>query len=349
MPQHNVTPQRPLLAMTMGDSNGIGPEILAQALARPEPWQYCRPWILGDTTVMEAELRRVNAACTLLRADTPEEAGQAAEGQLPITDCGMPAPARKPGNLDAAVGACVLTWIRQATQWAMDGVVDGIVTGPINKEAIHLAGSPFQGHTDFIADMTGAPEYKMCLFTDSMRIVHITGHLSLRDALDEVKQDRIVQSIRIGYEALQRMGLAAPKIAVAGLNPHAGEAGRFGREEIEEIQPAVETCQAEGIPCSGPYPPDTLFGRMRAGDFDMVIAMYHDQGHIPLKLIAMDEGVNVTLGIPIVRTSVDHGTAFDIAGKGIALEDSLCQAVRFAAQLAGLPRYAGVGAQRNGE
>src|SRR5690554_1043215 len=176
MQQANNSSQRPLLAMTMGDSNGVGPEILAQALLRPEPWRYCRPWIIGDRAVMQAELDRVGATCALTRADTPEAAARVDAHALPITDCGKPTPPRAPGKLDAAVGACVLAWIEQATRWAMDGAVDGLVTGPINKEAIHLAGSPFQGHTDFIADRTGAPDYKMCLFTDTMRIVHITGH-----------------------------------------------------------------------------------------------------------------------------------------------------------------------------
>ncbi len=337
MNNHSV--EKPLLAITMGDTNGIGPEILAKALVRPELGAWCCPLVVGCATILRDELNKLNASCKVILVDNPLTALENEPDRVYITDCGYTAPPRRPGVLDAAVGSCVLEWIHQATQWAMDSIVQGIVTGPINKEAIHLAGSPFQGHTDYIADMTGTQDYRMCLFTDTMRIVHITGHLSLRDALDQVKRDRIIKSIQIGHDALCRMGLTSPRIAVAGLNPHAGEAGRFGREEIEEILPAIKACQSEGIVCSGPYPPDTLFGRMRDGEFDMVIAMYHDQGHIPLKLIAMDEGVNVTLGIPIVRTSVDHGTAFDIAGKGIAREDSLCAAVKFAAQLSGQRHY----------
>ncbi len=176
----------------------------------------------------------------------------------------------------------------------------------------------------------------MCLFTDTMRIVHITGHLSLAEALAAVKKERIIESVQIGYAALKKLGLPSPRIAVAGLNPHAGEEGAFGQEEIDEIRPAVEACQALGIPCDGPFPPDTVFRKMQAGQYQMVIAMYHDQGHIPLKLMAMDEGVNVTLGIPIVRTSVDHGTAFDIAGKGEASASSLVAATRLAAKLGSL-------------
>jgi 4-hydroxythreonine-4-phosphate dehydrogenase len=210
-----------------------------------------------------------------------------------------------------------------------------MVTCPITKEGLRQAGYPYSGHTPLIAEMTGAKDYRMCLFTDRLRIVHITAHLSLRDALDAVKTPRILRSIRVADEALHHMGIAQPRIAVAGLNPHAGEVGAFGREEIDEIEPAVKAACAEGLDCSGPHPPDTVFRRMNEGEFDVVVAMYHDQGHIPLKLIAMDEGVNVTLGIPIVRTSVDHGTAFDIAGSGVAREQSLCAAVRFAAQLTG--------------
>ncbi len=183
--------------------------------------------------------------------------------------------------------------------------------------------------------MTGAPDYRMCLFTDNMRIVHISAHFPLRDAVEMVRKDRIVTSIRIAHDALKRLGVPRRRIGVAGLNPHAGERGLLGTEEAREIEPAVAQCRAEGIDCSGPHPPDTVFRRMAEGEFDLVVAMYHDQGHIPLKLVAMDEGVNVTLGIPIVRTSVDHGTAYDIAGKGVARDDSLCAAIRLAARLTG--------------
>jgi 4-hydroxythreonine-4-phosphate dehydrogenase len=245
----------------------------------------------------------------------------------------MDAPVVTPGYIDPQAGRCAMEWLREAVTLCQNGAINGIVTCPISKECIHLAGYTCDGHTDFIADMTHAPDYRMCLFSNTMRIVHITAHLSLRQAIDAVQSSRIVDSIRLGHEALLRMGVDRARIGVAGLNPHSGEAGAFGDEEHREIQPAVDLCRAEGIDCQGPYPPDTLFKRMHDGEFDLVIAMYHDQGHIPLKLIAMDEGVNVTLGIPIVRTSVDHGTAFDIAGKGIARPDSLNAAIKLAAQL----------------
>jgi 4-hydroxythreonine-4-phosphate dehydrogenase len=322
----------PLLAITMGDVNGIGPEILAKALARPEPWAVCEPVILGDKTAYD-QARRFALHAPEAVAISDLTHWQPRQGQVALMDAGHAGPLGRPGALDAEAGSAAVAWIVHAARLAKDGVVAGMVTCPINKEGIALAGCPHAGHTSLIAEVTGAADYRMCLFTDTMRIVHITAHLSLRDAVAAVKRDRILESIRIGHDALNRIQTPQQRIAVAGLNPHAGENGQFGREEIEEIRPAVAQARAEGIDCSGPWPPDTVFKRMRDGEFEMVIAMYHDQGHIPLKLIAMDEGVNVTLGIPIVRTSVDHGTAYDIAGKGIAREHSLCAAIRLAAQL----------------
>ena len=324
----------PILGITMGDINGVGPEVLAKALARPEPWRWCRPLVLGSAAALE-DARRFAPECPTPAPVDSVEAAQWAAGSVPVLECGQHPPAIRPGVLDPAAGRCAGEWIVEAVRLAMAKRIAGMVTCPINKECLQKAGFKYTGHTSLIADMTNSPDYRMCLFTDTMRIVHITAHLSMLDAIRAVKRDRVARSIRIGHDALRRMGFAQPRIAVAGLNPHAGEAGVFGREEIEEIAPAVAECRAEGIACEGPFPPDTLFGKMRAGEFDMVIAMYHDQGHIPLKLIAMDEGVNVTLGIPIVRTSVDHGTAFDIAGTGQAREHSLVAAMALAARLCG--------------
>lgn len=323
----------PILAITMGDCNGVGPEILVKALARPEAWTCCVPVVIGSRTAYE-RARQACPAAPESRLISDLSGLSSLEGRVALMNGGSEGPAPRPGVLDPEAGRAAINWVKLAVRLSMSGAVDGMVTCPISKECVHKAGIACSGHTDLIAEMTGAADYRMCLFTDRMRIVHITAHLSLRDALDAVKTDRIAASIRIGHDALRRMGFAHPRIAVAGLNPHAGEAGAFGREEIEEIAPALRLCQEEGIGCSGPYPPDTLFGKMRDGQFDMVVAMYHDQGHIPLKLIAMDEGVNVTLGIPIVRTSVDHGTAYDIAGTGQAREHSLLAAIHLAAQLA---------------
>jgi 4-hydroxythreonine-4-phosphate dehydrogenase len=324
----------PVLAITMGDVNGVGPEILAKALARPEPWRWCRPVVFGSVRALD-EARRFAPECPTPVAVTDVAAALAVSNAVPVVEWGVPGPVPRPGTLDPQAGGAAVVWIEAAVREAMAKRIAGMVTCPISKECIIQAGCAHTGHTTLIAAMTGALDYRMCLFTDTMRIVHITAHLSLRNAIDSVREDRILRTINIAHAALRRMGMDRPRVAVAALNPHAGEAGTFGREEIEEIAPAIEAARGAGIDCSGPWPPDTVFKRMQDGEFDVVVAMYHDQGHIPLKLIAMDEGVNVTLGIPIVRTSVDHGTAFDIAGQGVAREHSLCAAVRMASQLTG--------------
>lgn len=325
---------RPRLAITMGDVNGIGPEILAKALSRDEVLSCCDPLVIGSRSILAAQ-RPLVATLPHLREVQDPASWRHEFGTLSVFDAGVADPPYTPGALDGVAGATAVTWIRTAVQLTLDGIVDGLVTCPINKEGIKLGGCPSTGHTEIIAEMTGSPDYRMCLFAEHMRIVHISAHFPLREAVQMVRTDRIETSIRIAHDALTRMGLPRKRIAVAGLNPHAGEAGLLGDEESREIEPAVSRCQSEGIDCSGPYPPDTVFRRMADGEFDLVVAMYHDQGHIPLKLVAMDEGVNVTLGIPIVRTSVDHGTAYDIAGTGVAREDSLCAAIQLAARLTG--------------
>lgn len=326
--------KKPVLAITMGDVNGVGPEVLWKGLSCGAIGRWCHPLILGSADILQWAQQFAQGGPELEAIEDLRDWNWET-GRIPVLDGGFRAPSPRPGVLDPEASLCAAEWIKTAIRLCQEGAVAGMVTCPITKEGLRQAGYSYTGHTTLIAEMTGAKDYRMCLFTDRLRIVHITAHLSLREAIESVKMARILRSIRIADEALRHMGMAHPRIAVAGLNPHAGEAGAFGREEIEEIQPAVERARTEGLDCSGPHPPDTVFRRMNEGEFDVVIAMYHDQGHIPLKLIAMDEGVNVTLGIPIVRTSVDHGTAFDIAGQGVAREHSLCAAVRFAAQLAG--------------
>ncbi len=324
---------RPILAITMGDVNGIGPEILAKALADDAVWETCRPCVIGSAGVLE-KAREFAPGCPPPQALTELVEIPPVRARVPVLDAGYPAPKVHPGSLDAQAGRCAVEWVKCAVRLAMSGRVDAVVTCPINKEGIHRAGFAYAGHTELIAEMTSSPDYRMCLFAGRLRIVHITSHMALRAAIDGVKSDRIAASIRIGCEGLRKLGIGNPKIAVAGLNPHAGEAGAFGVEELNEIIPAIEQCRSQGIDCSGPYPADTIFRRAWQGEFDLVIAMYHDQGHSPAKLVAMDEGVNVTLGIPIIRTSVDHGTAYDIAWKGVAREDSLRAAIDLAARFA---------------
>jgi len=326
--QHNI--DKPILAITLGDINGIGPEILVKALADRELWHVCRPLVVGDVKAIEA--------CRQWAPDCPapqEITGQdLPEKGMPVVSKGLKVPTRRPGVLDPEAGRCAVEWLKHAVREAVAGRVDGIVTCPINKQGIHMAGYAYPGHTEIIAEMTGSQEYRMCLFAGPLRIVHVSSHCPLAVCVQHVTLERVAQSIRVGHDALVRLGLERRHVAVAGLNPHAGEAGALGCEEETIIAPAIAQCKGEGIDCSGPYPPDTVFRRMHAGEFDLVVAMYHDQGHIPLKLLAMDEGVNVTLGVSVVRTSVDHGTAYDIAGQGIADEGSLCAAIRLAAQFA---------------
>lgn len=324
---------KPILAITMGDVNGVGPEIIAKAFDTESLRSVATPVVLGSISAYEVARQETGRGQAPVEIESVSQVHDLTEG-LAFLKTNTAAPERQPGILSAEAGRSAMQWLETAVRLAQDDSVQGIVTGPIQKEGIHLAGYTVRGHTDFIAEMTGSPEYRMCLFTERLGIVHLTDHVPLREALDAITVDRIVSTIRIGYDALVRMDMCTKGIAVAGLNPHAGEAGAFGDDEIRIIAPAIEQCQAAGIPCSGPYSPDAVFKQALEGQFDMVIAMYHDQGHIPLKLTSMDEGVNVTLGIPIVRTSVDHGTAYDIAGKNLAREASLCAAFKMAARLA---------------
>jgi 4-hydroxythreonine-4-phosphate dehydrogenase len=217
---------------------------------------------------------------------------------------------------------------------ALKGEIDAIVTAPLNKQAMNEAGYSYAGHTEILAEKTGTKQYAMMLVAKSLRVVHVTTHVSLREACDLITTERVAKTIDLTVRAMRSLGFENPRIAVAGLNPHAGESGIFGREEIEEITPAVEWAKDQGFHTAGPISPDTVFMRAAKGDFDAVVAMYHDQGHIPIKLLGFGEGVNLTLGLPIIRTSVDHGTAFDIAGKGVADPQSLVEAIRLAAEMA---------------
>lgn len=341
---------KPRLAITLGDINGIGPEVLIKALTRAQLWKDCAPVVLGSASVLEqtcAQLENLNAlpdsaACVFRLVDAlDEDTGRGGPSVgVAVYEAGLTTPERRPGELHAEAGRCAVEWLKAAIRLTLDGAFDGIVTCPLNKKGIHLAGYEYPGHTEILAEMTNSPDFCMSLFAEHMRIVHVTAHCPLDQVRGKMTTDRIKQCICIGDDALGRLqqsGVelrAGRRIAVAGLNPHAGEDGVLGSEEADIILPAIAACREAGMDCLGPYPPDTVFKRMFDGEFDLVVAMYHDQGHIALKLVAMDEGVNVTLGIPIIRTSVDHGTAYDIAGTGAAREGSLLAAVRLAARLA---------------
>lgn len=321
---------RPRIALTMGDVNGVGPEIFAKALAMTDLRQLARLVVIGDLHAYNSCRQFTPEAPELYRIDRIDEAAWEDGDRVPLLDFGTKAPGRSPGRLDPEAGRCAVEWVRAATLLAIEHSVDAVVTGPLNKEAIHRAGYRYAGHTELIAETTGTRDYRMGLFSPDMRVVHNSTHCSLQQAIHLAQRERIVTTLEIAAAALVRLGLDQRRIAVCGLNPHAGEGGAFGTEEIEQVAPAIELGRQLGVECSGPYPADTIFNRMRGGEFELVVAMYHDQGHAPMKLVAMDETVNVTLGIPIVRTSVDHGTAFDIAGTGKARPNSLRAAIELA-------------------
>ena len=325
---------KPLVGITMGDPAGIGPEIIAKAWTHPEVHAWCRPVAIGDARI----LRRAVAACRLkldLCALADSSHADPAPRCLDVLDVPTIAPAQAvPGRLSRACGRAAVRTVLAAIDHAMAGRLDAVVTAPLNKEAMRLARYRFDGHTEIFGQRTGARQVAMMLVVGRMRVIHVSTHTALRVACRKVSQRRVLGTIRLAHAALRQFGVRAPRVAVAGLNPHAGEHGLFGREEIREIMPAISAARQEGINALGPFPPDTVFYRAHQGEFDCVVAMYHDQGHIPMKLLGFDRGVNVTVGLPIVRTSVDHGTAFDIAGKGIASETSLVEAIRVAARLA---------------
>lgn len=286
---------KPRVAITSGDPSGIGPEVAAKAAADARVLDVCEPVLYGP----------------------PDSAGFA------------------PGALSAEAGRAAYDIIVRAVEDARHGVVQAIATAPVNKEAFRLAGLPWSGHTDLLAHLTGSTQVAMMFYSEKLRVVLATVHIALAEVPRALTREVMEAVIALTARELPRFGMANPRIAVAGLNPHAGEHGLFGREEELSIAPAIEACRARGIDVSGPFPGDTVFVLARKGDFDVVIACYHDQGLIPVKLVAFGQAVNVTLGLPIVRTSVDHGTAFDIAGKGVADPASMVAAVLLAAKLAG--------------
>jgi 4-hydroxythreonine-4-phosphate dehydrogenase len=324
---------KPLLAITMGDPGGIGPEIVVKALGSPRLRRACRPVVLGRRPVLEAAARRLRAKVVfdIAGARLPP----AVPGHCPLVETG---PERDPlprlGRPSAAGGRAALEAVSEAICLALDGRVAGIVTAPISKEAIRAAGSPFPGHTELLAAFTATKRYAMMLVGGPLRVSLATIHEPLARVPSLITPRLVRETIQLTWEAVRELGLRRPRIAVCGLNPHAGEAGLMGREERRVIGPAVRAMAAKGVPVSGPYPADTVFHRAAGGEFAAVVAMYHDQGLGPLKTLAFDTGVNVTLGLPIVRTSVDHGTAFDIAGTGVASPESLLAAAELAATLA---------------
>jgi len=315
----------------MGDPAGIGPEIVAKLFARGEAGGAI---VIGDAPSLERAVRLIGAATPVVRIANPADA--AAPGAIPLLQAGIAPPDLALGEVSAAAGAAAYAAIESGIRLALAGKIAGIVTAPIHKEALKAAGITHPGHTEILADLTSTTTFGMMLANDELRVMLVSIHVPLRQAIELVTRESVLQAIRLADAGTRAFGVARPRIAVAGLNPHAGENGLFGREDIDIIAPAVESARAEGLDASGPFAPDTVFMRARAGAFDCVVAQYHDQGLIPVKYMGLDQGVNVTVGLPFVRTSVDHGTAFDIAGTGKADPSSLAYALRVAERMTGV-------------
>ena len=321
----------PPMAITMGDASGVGPEIVLRTAAAGGLDN--RIVVYGDASILYSGQRLLGTSVPIRAIEMP---GDAVPGDLNVVDLRMLRPTQhRPGELSAEAGAAARAYVERATIDALQGRVAGLVTMPMNKEATQLSDPRFVGHTEMIAELCGAPRVTMMLTNGSIAVTHISTHCALREAIDRVRADRVLDVIELTNAALSRF-LAKPRVAVCGLNPHAGEHGLFGSEDEEHIAPAIAAARDEGIEASGPHPADTVFFEaVHQGRYDAIVCMYHDQGHAPMKLLAFEEGVNVTLGLPIVRTSVDHGTAFDIAWKGTAFTDSLLHALAYARRLTG--------------
>lgn len=315
----------------MGDPAGIGPEICVKALSREELSDLCRPVVYGDEKVLRRAMAVVSSPMDLHRLDDP---GTPRDGALNVVSLDNVPEGWEYGRVQAACGRAAFEYIVRAVEDAKAGKIDGVVTGPINKESMNTAGMHYAGMTEIFAELTGTKDYSMMLTGGPLKVIHVSTHVSMREAIERVRKERVLRVIHLADAMLRDLGSERRRIAVAGLNPHSSEHGLFGAEEEREVVPAVEAAKAEGLDVTGPVPPDTVFLKASTGQFDIVVAMYHDQGHIPLKLLDFMGGVNVTVGIPVVRTSVDHGTAFDIAGKGIADETSMIRAIELGARFA---------------
>lgn len=336
---------KPILAITMGDPAGIGPEIVVRALSHKETYEQCLPIVTGDAKVMAEAVKLLGLDMKINAVKNVEDA-RFEYGTIDVydLDC-VDMSSFKFGEVQSQCGDAAFKSITTAIDLAMHDKVDGTVTAPLNKEALNLAGHHYDGHTEIYATFTGTKKYAMMLADGNIRVIHVSTHVPLRKACDLVKKDRVIAVTELIADACRQFGIENPKIGVAGLNPHSSENGMFGYEEAEEIIPAIEELKARGFNVEGPVPPDSIFAKAKCGKYDGCVAMYHDQGHIPLKVCAFNwdpetgkmssaKGVNITLGLPIIRVSVDHGTAFDVAGKGIASEDAMMCSIDYATRMA---------------
>jgi 4-hydroxythreonine-4-phosphate dehydrogenase len=332
---------RPIIAISTGDPAGIGPEITVKALNGPERYQNAKPLVVCDLEVIKRAISFCGLALKTNAVENPEQ-GIYQHGTIDVLDMkNVDFDDFVYGQVSKKSGKASFEYVEKVIQLALAKKVDATVTGPINKEAIHSAGFHFAGHTEIYAHFTGSTNYAMMLADGNFRVVHVNTHVSMLESVQRITKQRVFNAIELADKALKNMGIAKPRIAVNGLNPHAGENGLFGTEELDHIIPAIEQAKKMGIDADGPHPPDTIFPKMKGGQYDIVVCMYHDQGHIPTKLTGFRyndktktwegmSGVNITLGLPIIRVSVDHGTAFDKAGQGTANPESMVQAIEYA-------------------
>lgn len=325
---------KPILGITMGDAAGIGAEIIVKALVDKDIYDIARPVVFGDKKIIDRAIKIIGADLTCKAIQDPSLGGKN-YGTIDVIDLDN-LPADLPfAKVDARAGKAAYEYIEKAVAYALKGEIHAIVTAPLNKEALNLGGNHYPGHTEILGTLSGQKDYSMMLVSGPLKVIHVTTHVSLRQACDLIKKDRVLRIIKLADETLKMLGIENPRIAVAGLNPHSGEHGLFGTEDELEIRPAVEAAQAMGMNVTGPVPPDTVFYLAAIKkEFDIVVVMYHDQGHIPIKVLGFETGVNVTVGLPIIRTSVDHGTAFAIAGQGIADSQSMTESLLLGAQMA---------------
>lgn len=331
------TKSLPLVAITMGDAAGTGPEIITKSLALPELRAVCRPVVIGDAAAMTRALRFTGVSLKIRAIKDVAEA-TSAPGEIDVLDlANLDLATLKLGHVDPQAGHAAYEYIKLATELALAGSVSAVVTSSINKESLNAAGHHFDGHTGLLAHLCDRPDATMMLVADKLRVSHVSTHVPLRVAIDRVKPDRILTVLRLTHDAVRRLGIDRPRLAVAGLNPHAGENGLFGDEEEKFITPAIVQARALGLDVHGPFAGDTIFFRTLQGEFDAGVAMYHDQGHVAAKMLGIWRGVNVTLGLPIIRTSVEHGTDFANAGTGRSDPRSLNEALKLAAAMAAHP------------
>lgn len=334
----------PTLGISMGDPASIGPEVTVKAIADPDVTSVCRPIVIGDANVIRLAVEQSGIALEVKVIEDVDSADHAG-GIINVLDlANVDMTALQQGTVSAMGGAASFDYVVRNIELAMSGKIDATVTGPINKESINLAGHRYSGHTEIYAEYTNSEKYAMLLVEENLRVVHVSTHVSLRKACELVTKERVLEAIELMHDACLKLGIVEPRLGVAGLNPHASDGGLFGDEEANEIKPAVDAARAEGVHVEGPIPSDTLFPKAIGGLYDGCVVMYHDQGHIPFKVVGFSwdhaakkmssvRGVNITLGLPIIRTSVDHGTAMEIAGQNIASEDAMKLAIDYAVQL----------------